>query len=65
MAVNKLTSGSVNYQKEGKAKINEIVDNLNGTSLGGINAMLGALPTANPGPGNGFWLNAGVVTKGS
>lgn len=51
-----------------KEKINEIAAALNGDTATVSQAiafnLLSDLPTSNPGP-TGFWLNSGVVTKGT
>jgi hypothetical protein len=68
MSIAKLASPTINWQKEGKAKVNEIIDALNGAdttvSRAVLAAMLSDLPTSNPGAGL-FYLNSGVVTAGS
>ncbi len=68
MSIIKLKSNTINWQKEGKAKVNEIIDALNGSgaavSQAVLNALLNDLPTANV-ASPGFYLNAGVVTKGT
>lgn len=68
MAITPLKSNEINPNTDMKDKINELVAIFNGDSTAVsrevLFAMLNDLPTANPGP-TGFWLNAGVVTKGS
>jgi len=68
MAISKLKSNEINPTTDLKDKINEIIDALNGAdttvSRDLASAVLNDLPTANV-ASPGFYLNAGVVTKGS
>lgn len=69
MAITKLKSNEINPNTDMKNKINEIIDILNGDGTASVNAaavsaMLNDLPTANV-AAPGFYLNSGVVTKGS
>lgn len=68
MAIVPLKSSQINPNTDMKDKINEIIAVLNGddttASRAALNALLIDLPVANV-ASPGFYLNAGVVTKGS